>query len=431
MHFFPFFLKSPCRLTLAFLLLYFFSPHSTIIANDLKRDRLRSTVANFHRLGVQNAVVCQYNGKEFPKVMSGFDRVLLDAPCSGLGVISRDQSVKIQRTLKDIERVSHLQRELLLAAIDSVNPASATGGIVVYSTCSVSVEENEKVVAYALAKRCVKLVDTGLSHGRPGFTRFQQHRFHPSVSLTRRFYPHVHNMDGFYVAKFQKYDNGAPQSATAPKSKAELKAEAADAAFEAEEAAENPKAAKKALKKAAREMKEAAEAVNAQVKEVGSDEEDEEGSDENEEEGGGEELESEESASEEEEEVKEEKPPAKNKKGARPAPSSAPVASKKQKKDSSSEAADAAASASGKRKHAKAAAKLAQMKDAMRFTPQAEVKAEGSEEASAKGKKGAWRGASSSGSSSSPSGEGTRKKKAKSPKALQKAAHKAAKSKMY
>lgn len=87
----------------------------TVVANDLKRDRLKSTIANFHRLGVHNAVVCNYNGKEFPKVMSGFDRVLLDAPCSGLGVISRDQSVKIQRTMKDIQKMAHLQKELVNA----------------------------------------------------------------------------------------------------------------------------------------------------------------------------------------------------------------------------------------------------------------------------------------------------------------------------
>ena len=187
----------------------------TIVANDLKRDRLKSTVANLHRLGVQNAVVCAYNGKEFPKVMGNFDRVLLDAPCSGLGIIARDQSVKIQRTIKDIQKMGHLQRELLLAAIDSVNEKSKTGGVIVYSTCSVSVEENERVVEYALANRCVRLLPTGLDHGKPGFTRYQALRFHPSMSNTRRFYPHVHNMDGFYVAKFQKYAAGSPADATA------------------------------------------------------------------------------------------------------------------------------------------------------------------------------------------------------------------------
>ncbi|XP_062606041.1 uncharacterized protein LOC134267841 [Saccostrea cucullata] len=181
-----------------------------VFANDANKDRAKAIVGNVHRMGITNTVICHYDGRKFPSVMHGFDRVLLDAPCSGTGVIAKDTEVKMNKDEKDIQRCSHLQRELLLAAIDCCDAKSNTGGYIVYSTCSILVDENESVIEYALSKRNVKLVPTGLDFGKEGYVNFEKHRFHPNMKLTRRFYPHTHNLDGFFVAKLKKFSNKIP-----------------------------------------------------------------------------------------------------------------------------------------------------------------------------------------------------------------------------
>jgi len=195
-----------------------------VLANDANRDRCKAVVGNCHRLGITNTVVCSHDGRMLPKVMTGFDRVLLDAPCSGTGVISKDQSAKQSKDDQDIHLCSHLQKELILAAIDCLDHKSKTGGYLVYSTCSILPEENENVVDYVLRKRHVKLVPTGLDFGVEGFTKYREKRYHPTMNLCKRYYPHTHNMDGFFVAKIKKLSNNIPGQEPPVKEKKEEKA---------------------------------------------------------------------------------------------------------------------------------------------------------------------------------------------------------------
>jgi ribosomal RNA methyltransferase Nop2 len=82
-----------------------------LVANDPKQERLPSLVANLARMGVANAVVCSVDGRQLAHVLGrgAFDRVLLDAPCTGLGVIARDPAARTSKTREDVVKMAQLQ----------------------------------------------------------------------------------------------------------------------------------------------------------------------------------------------------------------------------------------------------------------------------------------------------------------------------------
>ena len=175
-----------------------------IVANDFKKERTKALHFNCQRMGIQNVIITNYDGRKFPDCLKNFDRILLDAPCTGLGIISRDQSIKANRTVADIHKASHLQKELLRSAIDRCK----VGGYVVYSTCSIAVEENEEVVDYAVKQRHVKIVDTGLNIETKVFNKFKDKHFNDRMKYCVRVFPHTHNLDGFFICKLKKLKEG-------------------------------------------------------------------------------------------------------------------------------------------------------------------------------------------------------------------------------
>lgn len=167
-----------------------------VFALDISHKRLVGLVRNSGRLGIDGITpVAADAAKSLSKLFrSPFDRIMVDAPCSGLGVISRHPDIKWNRGEKDVERLALLQRAILKESVSLLRK----GGRMFYTTCTLSREENEGVVEHCLASHpdmsvlhlgnhvpgwCLDLID------EQGFMR----------SL-----PHVHHMDGFFGALFEK-----------------------------------------------------------------------------------------------------------------------------------------------------------------------------------------------------------------------------------
>jgi NOL1/NOP2/sun family putative RNA methylase len=169
-----------------------------LVLFERRADRAKALYSNLERLEVLNAVVLVEDAYNAPK-HGPFDKALLDAPCTGEGVIGRDPSRKRSRRPKDLALMHKVQVALLNKALDSLKP----GGELVYSTCSVAPEENELVIDSVLSSReDVEVLDSGEA-GSPGIEEYLGWEF-PFAGKCRRLWPHVHRSEGFFVCKLRK-----------------------------------------------------------------------------------------------------------------------------------------------------------------------------------------------------------------------------------
>ena len=152
-----------------------------VVAVEKHEGRARELEENVSRLGATNVRVVHADALELPDELRGFDRVLVDAPCSGLGVLNRRPDLRWRA-----EPLPDLQLALLRAAADRVRP----GGTIVYSVCTMNADENEAVVDAS------GLEPEDLGAEWPAF----RHPKRPEFLLTL---PHVHGTSGFFVARLR------------------------------------------------------------------------------------------------------------------------------------------------------------------------------------------------------------------------------------
>ena len=169
-----------------------------VVANDSSGRRLKSLHSNVYRTGSACVKVTNYDGRRIPEDEK-FDKILVDAPCSGEADHLRRGEAAADK--QEREGLAELQKQLLVKAASLVKD----DGRIVYSTCTFAPEENEEVVLHALEETELSLekFSTEAEHVK-GVKEFQDKSYGEKMRKTVRVYPHHMNSGGIYVAVLSK-----------------------------------------------------------------------------------------------------------------------------------------------------------------------------------------------------------------------------------
>jgi len=178
-----------------------------IIANEVSLARIKILASNLERCGVTNTIITKKEGSalclRLEKSNLSFDKILVDAPCSGEGTLRSSHKTYLMWNIKTIKALPRIQKSLLRSAIDILK----IGGTIIYSTCTHAPEENEEVVSNILNEfgNSIKLEEIKLPiKPREGITNWEDKTYNSQVKKCARIYPQDNNTEGFFLAKIKK-----------------------------------------------------------------------------------------------------------------------------------------------------------------------------------------------------------------------------------
>jgi len=173
-----------------------------LVANDSQGSRLSALGINLQRCGVMNSIITKMDGERLTKKSEMFDKILVDAPCSGTGTIRRNFKIAEMWSPGLVKRMAAIQYRILKNSFVLLK----TGGELVYSTCTLEPEEDEEIVDKLLKEfPNADVMEIKLDIVRsPAITEFNKKTYDERVKKCLRIYPQDNDSEGFFVAKIKK-----------------------------------------------------------------------------------------------------------------------------------------------------------------------------------------------------------------------------------
>ena len=172
-----------------------------LILIDRNIKRIPKLEINLRRMGIENSIIINMDARNLKKLNLKANKILLDAPCTGEGLIRQDPTRKSSKTINDIEKMASIQKDLLKSGLESLKP----GGQLVYSTCSIAPEENELVIDDVLKDKSeFAIVKIPTKYGADGIIDVYNKSLREDIKYSQRLFPHINNTIGFFVCLIQR-----------------------------------------------------------------------------------------------------------------------------------------------------------------------------------------------------------------------------------